>query len=102
MPTDAPLPAAKKKRPNKLNDLDGKTWLKFQKSWFIHNPPPRRKDVRLHPAKFPETLAEEFIRFFTKRGQTVLDPMVGTGPTLVAALRAGRRSVGIEPNEKYL
>jgi len=95
------MPPAKKLARNKLNDLDGKTWLKFQKSWFIHNPPPRRKDVRLHPAKFPETLAEEFIRFFTKRGQTVLDPMVGTGSTLVAALRAGRRSVGIELNEKY-
>ena len=95
------MPAAKKLARNKLNDLDGKTWLKFQKSWFIHNPPPRRQDVRLHPAKFPETLAEEFIRFFTKRGQTVLDPMVGTGSTLVAALRAGRKSVGIELNERY-
>src|SRR5690606_13608384 len=30
---------------NKLNDLDTKTWLKFQKSWFIHNPPPRKKNV---------------------------------------------------------
>src|SRR5690349_10055276 len=88
-------------RRNRLNDLDGKTWLKFQKSWFIHNPPPRRKDVKLHPAKFPETLAEEFIRFFTKRDQTVLDPMVGTGSTLVAALRAKRRSVGIELNARY-
>ncbi|MEP7358441.1 MAG: DNA methyltransferase [Anaerolineales bacterium] len=101
MPADAPLPAAKKKRPNKLNDLDSKTWLKFQKSWFIHNPPPRRKDVLTHPAKFPETLAAEFICFFTKKGQTVLDPMVGTGSTVVACLRSGRRGVGIELNPRY-
>jgi len=60
---------------NRLNDLEPKTWLKFQKSWFIHNPPPRRKDVLRHPGKFPETLAQEFIEFFTKRGQVVLDPM---------------------------
>ncbi len=86
---------------NKLNDLDAKTWLKFQKSWFIHNPPPRRKDVLQHPAKFPETLAQEFIEFFTQKGQTVLDPMMGTGSTLVACLRAGRRGVGIELNPKY-
>src|SRR5664279_4942840 len=86
---------------NKLNDLDSKTWLKFQKSWFIHNPPPRRKDVLTHPAKFPETLAEEFIRFFTKRGAVVLDPMVGTGSTLVACVRSRRRGVGIELNERY-
>jgi DNA modification methylase len=86
---------------NQLNDLDGKTWLKFQKSWFIHNPPPRRKDVLQHPAKFPETLAQEFIEFFTKKGQTILDPMMGTGSAIVAALRAGRRGVGIELNPKY-
>jgi DNA modification methylase len=86
---------------NKLNDLDPKTWLKFQKSWFIHNPPPRKKSVLVHPAKFPETMAQDFIEFFTKRGGTVLDPMAGTGSTLVAALRAGRHSWGIELNPKY-
>ncbi|MFZ5902323.1 MAG: DNA methyltransferase [Chloroflexota bacterium] len=87
--------------PNKLNDLDPKSWLKFQKSWFIHNPPPRKKGVLVHPAKFPETMAQEFIEFFTKKGGTVLDPMCGTGSTLVAALRAGRHSYGIELNPKY-
>ena len=87
--------------PNKLNDLDSKRWLKFQKSWFIHNPPPRKKGVLVHPAKFPETLAQEFIEFFTKQGETVLDPMAGTGSTLVAALRSGRNSYGIELNPKY-
>jgi DNA modification methylase len=86
---------------NKLNGLDSKTWLKFQKSWFLHNPPPRKKGVLVHPAKFPETLAQEFIEFFTKEGQTVLDPMAGTGSALVAALRAGRNSYGIELNPKY-
>lgn len=86
---------------NKLNDLDPKRWLKFQKSWFLHNPPPRKKGVLVHPAKFPETLAQEFIEFFTKQGEIVLDPMAGTGSTLVAALRAGRNSYGIELNPKY-
>lgn len=91
----------KSSRRNKLNDLDSKSWLKFQKSWFIHNPPPRRKDVLRHPAKFPESLAQEFIEFFTKSGQVVLDPMVGTGSTLVAALRTGRHSYGLELNQVY-
>ena len=86
---------------NKLNNLTNKEWLKFQKSWFIHNPPPRKKGVLVHPAKYPETMAQEFIEFFTKEGETVLDPMAGTGSTLVAALRAGRNSYGIELNPKY-
>jgi DNA modification methylase len=86
---------------NKLNNLDPKRWLKFQKSWFIHNPPPRKKGVLVHPAKFPETMAQEFIEFFSKEGETVLDPMAGTGSTLVAALRCGRNSYGVELNPKY-
>ncbi len=86
---------------NKLNELDSKSWLKFQKSWFIHNPPPRKKGVLIHPAKFPETMAQEFVEFFTKKGENVLDPMAGTGSTLVAALRAGRNSYGIELNPRY-
>mgnify|MGYP006299084519 CR=1 FL=1 len=91
----------KRKYRNRLNDLTNKEWLKFQKSWFIHNPPPRKKDVLQHPAKFPETLAQEFIEFFTKQGQVVFDPMAGTGSALVAALRSGRNSYGIELNPEY-
>ena len=87
---------------NKLNNLTNKEWLKFQKSWFLHNPPPRKKGVLVHPAKFPETMAQEFIEFFTRKGEAVLDPMAGTGSTLVAALRSGRNSYGIELNAKYV
>jgi DNA modification methylase len=86
---------------NRLNALDPKTWLKFQKSWFVHNPPRRRKNVLRHPAKFPESLAQEFIEFFSKPGQVVLEPMAGTGSTLAAALAAGRHSFGVELNPAY-
>jgi DNA modification methylase len=92
---------AKRKFRNRLNDLSNKDWLKFQKSWFIHNPPPRKNGVLRHPAKFPETLAQEFIEFFTNKDGIVFDPMAGTGSTLVAALRSGRHSYGIELNPSY-
>jgi DNA modification methylase len=94
-------PARKRPFRNRLNDLEPREWLKFQKSWFVHNPPPRRKDVLRHPAKFPESLAQQFIEFFTHRGQVVLDPMVGTGSTLVACLRSGRHAFGVEIHPRY-
>jgi DNA modification methylase len=92
---------AKRKYRNRLNNLSNKDWLKFQKSWFVHNPPPRKKGVLRHPAKFPETLVQEFIKFFTKTEGVVLDPMAGTGSTMVAALRSGRHSYGVELNPGY-
>ncbi len=88
-------------RVNRLNDLSPKEWIKFQKSWFIHNPAPREKGVLLHPAKFPEDLVRQFIEFFTKRGERVLDPMAGTGSALVACVETGREGIGVELLPKY-
>lgn len=86
---------------NKLNELTGKEWVQFTKSWFIHNPPSRNKKEILHPAKFPESLIVDFINFFTKKGELVLDPMVGTGSTLVACDKTRRKGVGIELIPKW-
>src|SRR5258705_11673977 len=81
---------------NRLNDLTPREWIKFQKSWFVHNPPPRQPGGLAHPAKFPETLAREFVEFFTKRGEWVLDPIVGTGSKLLAARSADRPLYNVE------
>ncbi len=86
---------------NQLNELPAKEWLKFTKTWFIHNPPPRKKDEILHPAKYPESMVEEFIKFFTKSGEIVFDPFLGTGSTLVACHNTKRNGIGIELQEKY-
>lgn len=86
---------------NKLNNLTGKEWIKFSKSWFIHRPIRRKNNEILHPAKFPESLVKEFIRFFTKENQWVLDPFLGTGSTLIAAGELNRNAVGIELAQKY-
>lgn len=55
-----------------------------------------------HPAPYPIELAERLIRMFSFAGDTVLDPFLGTGSTSVAAIRAGRHSIGFEIEPKYL
>lgn len=55
-----------------------------------------------HPAPYPVELAERLIRMFSFAGDTILDPFVGTGSTSLAALLAGRNSIGNEIEPAYL
>jgi len=53
-----------------------------------------------HPAIFPLEIPMRMIRMFSYVGDTVLDPYMGTGATMLAAHLSGRRSVGYEIDEK--
>jgi DNA modification methylase len=55
-----------------------------------------------HSAAFPETLPEWFIKLFTKPGDMVLDPFLGSGTTGVVCRRLGRDFIGIEKVPKYV
>jgi DNA modification methylase len=57
--------------------------------------------TRLHPAPFPQELAERLIRMFSFVGDTVLDPFMGTGTTCAAACVWGRNSIGVELDPVY-
>jgi hypothetical protein len=59
------------------------------------------KTLRLHPTQKPEGLMSAIVRDFTDPGETILDPFMGSGTTLVAAKRLGRKAIGIELEEKY-
>jgi DNA modification methylase len=54
-----------------------------------------------HPVPFPVELACRVIRLSTWPRETVLDPFAGSGTTLEAARRLGRRAIGIEVSERY-
>lgn len=54
-----------------------------------------------HSATFPEALPDWFIRLFTEKGDVVLDPFAGSGTTLVAAQKLGRKGIGIEIMPDY-
>lgn len=60
-----------------------------------------RGKQKAHPCQMPEKLAGRCIAFYTDAGDTVLDPFVGSGTTLVAARKLGRFGIGFEREDEY-
>lgn len=55
----------------------------------------------LHPTEKPLPLMCEILNDFTNQGETILDPFMGSGTTLVACAKMGRKGIGIELDQKY-
>jgi len=87
-PTDA------QRRESRISKEEFDRW--FQQIWNITG-----ASTRNHPAPFPLELASRLVRMFSFSGDTVLDPFAGSGTTMVAALKAGRNSIGIEIDPEY-
>lgn len=62
------------------------------------NPPDRQGG---HPTEKPWRLFAELLTDFTNSGQTILDPFMGSGTTLVACAKLGRKGIGIELDPDY-
>lgn len=59
------------------------------------------QEAKAHPAPFPYDLALDHIISWTNDGDTVLDPMCGSGTTCVAALDSNRNYIGIDISDEY-
>ncbi len=79
-----------------IGEANHKEW--FQQIWTGLT----GASTRNHPAPYPLELAERLIRMFSFVGDTILDPFLGTGTTMLAAMRYGRNSIGYEIDESYL
>lgn len=62
---------------------------------------PIRYDLAGHPCPKPEAWARGVILRIAEEAETIIDPFMGSGTTLVAAKRLGRKAIGIELEEKY-
>lgn len=60
-----------------------------------------RSSERMHSSPKPQWLMDAQIEDFTDRGETILDPFMGSGTTGVACAKLGRKFIGIEIEEKY-
>jgi modification methylase len=87
-------PTEEQRRLSMINKKDYDAW--FRQIWDITG-----ASTRLHPAPFPYEIAFRLVRMFSFYGDTVLDPFIGTGTTMIAALRTGRNSIGVEIDQEY-
>lgn len=68
----------------------------FQQFWTITG-----ASTKAHPAPYPFELASRLVQMFSFTGDTVLDPFCGTATTMLAALKHGRNSNGVELDTEY-
>jgi adenine-specific DNA-methyltransferase len=70
--------------------------------WIIPNVKSNHVEKTEHPCQFPVELVERLVLAMTRPGDWVLDPFLGTGTSVIAALRHGRRGAGAETEERYV
>lgn len=89
---------------NKLNDLTGAEW-QFSTRTVISKIYPSNLQHKLrsqHGGQKPPELCADLIKIFTKKGQTILDPLAGVGGSLLGAALCCREAIGIELNNKWI
>jgi site-specific DNA-methyltransferase (adenine-specific) len=74
---------------------------KYYEQWHRQIWDLRGASTREHPAPFPLELALRLVRMYSFVGDMVLDPFVGTGTTMLAALMSGRNSIGYEIDPEF-
>ncbi len=70
--------------------------------WVIPNVKSRHVEKTEHPCQFPVELIERLVLSLTNKDGWVFDPFLGTGTSIVAAIRHGRRGAGAETVPKYI
>lgn len=79
----------------------GRLSARLRKGSVLRHPRLNSRGVSRHPTEKPVPLLRELIESSSLFGETVLDPFMGIGSTLVAAALEGRKSIGVEIEEKY-
>ena len=65
-------------------------------------PMPSNNEARIHPTQKPVALFEWILRLYSKPGDIILDPFLGSGTTVAACINLERQYIGIEINPDYV
>ena len=88
-------------RAKTFNGMTAREWTLSSRSVWNDVSSARKGKHLLHGATFPEKLAERVILMYSKEGDYVLDPFLGTGTTVISAIKNNRFGYGIELADKY-
>ena len=90
---------AEEKEDGRVDTISKEDFIQQTKSiWSFNTESAKRVN---HPAPFPVELPQRCIEMYTFAGDVVLDPFLGSGSTAIAAIRTGRRYVGVDISEEY-
>ena len=70
--------------------------------WVIPNVKSNHVEKTIHPCQFPVELVERLVLALTEPGDSVLDPYLGVGSSVVAAIKHGRRGYGCDVVKEYV
>ena len=70
--------------------------------WIIPNVKNNHVEKTDHPCQFPVELIDRLVLSMTNKNDWVLDPFLGSGTSVISALRHGRKGAGAEINKKYI
>ena len=89
----------KKQSGSKISDISKEEFLEWTNGLWTF--PGQSKKKVGHPAPFPIELPKRCIKLFSYVGDTVLDPFLGSGTTLIASYQLNRKGIGFEIDEGY-
>lgn len=92
---------------NPLGKNPGDIWRILEEDWErlvwdIPNVKANHPEKTIHPAQFPIELVERLVLALSNEGDIVLDPFMGVGTTVVAALLHNRRGIGVDKEKVYV
>lgn len=87
-------PTQEQRRLSVISEENFNLW--YQQIWDFNG-----ASTRQHPAPYPEELTNRIIQMFSFVGDTVLDPFLGSGTSVLSASKFGRNSIGVEVDLQY-
>lgn len=84
-----------------FNGLTAKEWAGRSRSVWNDVSSTREKKHLDHGATYPEKLCDRLIEMYSREGDTVLDPFLGTGTTVLSAIKNRRMAIGIELTDRF-